>query len=66
MDGEPLAGRIFTTNKLSAGYIYDLLQRNGMRFGLGGVGSVAVLPSALDPAYGKSPFSWMVFLRARN
>jgi hypothetical protein len=65
-DGEPLAGRIFTVDKLSAGYVYDLLQRDGVRFGLGGVGSVAILPSALDPSYGKSPFSWMVFLRVRN
>jgi hypothetical protein len=62
----PLAGRIFTVEKLSAGYIYDLLQRNDVRLGLGGVGSVALLPSQLDSAYGNRPFSWMVFLRARN
>jgi hypothetical protein len=62
----PLAGRIFTVEKLSAGYIYDVLQRNDVRLGLGGVGSVALLPSNLDAAYGSRPFSWMVFLRARN
>lgn len=66
LEGEPLAGRVFTVNKLSAGYIYDFLEKGGARFGVGGVGSVAILPSPLDPSYGKSPFSWMLFLRARN
>jgi hypothetical protein len=65
-EGEPLASRVFTVSKLSAGYVYDFLLEKDLRLGLGGVGSVAFLPAELKPAYGERPFSWMVFLRVRN
>jgi hypothetical protein len=61
----PLAGSVFRVNKLSLGYIYDFPETHGVQFGLGAVGSVHFLPSALDDVYGQTPTSYMLFARAR-
>jgi hypothetical protein len=63
--GDPLAGRTFTINKLSVGYIYDFPERNHVQFGIGAVGSVYFIPSDLDAAYGDHPLSCMIFGRVR-
>ncbi|MDE2512322.1 MAG: hypothetical protein KGL74_14450 [Elusimicrobia bacterium] len=64
-DGGPLAGSAFAVGKVSLGYIYDFPPRARVRWGLGGVGSVIVIPEALKSAYGSAPTSFMLFLRAK-
>ena len=61
---DPLAGQAFTVNKFSLGYVYDLPVAEHVKIGLGGVGSLYALPSALDTAYGRNPASFMLFARA--
>jgi len=64
-DDDPLHGAAFTVNKLSAGYIYDLRPWRALRTGIGALGSVHLLPSGLERAYGDTPLSFMVFTRVR-
>jgi hypothetical protein len=59
------AGQAFTVNKISAGYIFDLAAWQHMKFGVGGLGSVAILPGSLRSAYGDTPLSFMVFARVK-
>lgn len=61
----PLADQVFTVNKLSLGYIYDIPIHEHLKFGIGGLGSTYALPSAVRPAYGGTPFSYMLFLRLK-
>jgi len=60
---EPLAHAIFDVGKLSAGYIYDFGVASSVRFGIGALGSVFRLPAELEPAYGNSPRSFILFVR---
>ena len=59
----PLHGRIFEVAKLSLGYRRDWEVGVHFRGGLGALGSVYALPRDLEPVYGSSPFSFMVFAR---
>jgi hypothetical protein len=63
---DPLGDRIFTVHQGSLGYIRDFsLGRHGV-LGVGGLGTISFLPSALAPAYGEqNPFSFMLFVRAK-
>jgi hypothetical protein len=65
LPGSALAGRSFTVNKLSLGYIHDLARLAALDLGLGAVVSAYRYPEELDPAYGSHPRSFMVFVRAR-
>lgn len=58
-------GEVFTVNKVSLGYIYDFPKWMHIRFGLGGLGSVHVLPASLRSTYGDTPLSFMLFVRAK-
>jgi len=61
---DPMDGQVFTVNKLSAGYRFDFLSGKTGRWGIGALGSVHVLPDALEPAYGSpTPLSFMIFTR---
>jgi hypothetical protein len=62
---DPSEGKKFTVNKLSLGYIYDFPKILNLTFGVGGMGSVHVLPSSLKPAYGDTPLSFSLFVRAK-
>jgi hypothetical protein len=62
--GSPMDGEEFTVNKISVGYIYDFHVQK-LKLGIGGLGSVAVLPNDLDPPYGDTPLSFMLFVRAK-
>lgn len=62
---DPRFGTIYRVSKLSVGYIYDFLHLKYGQFGIGGLASVYSLPSALDTVYGKTPTSYMVFVRAK-
>ena len=63
--GDPQEGQRFTVGKATLGYIYDFTRWGDVRFGVGGLGSVHVLPDSLGPAYGDTPLSFMVFVRAK-
>jgi len=61
----PLAGSSFWVSKLSAGYIYDFPETHRVQLGIGALGSIHFLTSALEDAYGERPTSFMLFARAR-
>ena len=63
--GDPLSGHTFRVSKFSVGYIYDLPLAEHLKLGLGALGSVYALPSALAPAYGNNPTSFMLFARMK-
>ncbi len=59
----PLHGAIFEVAKLSLGYRRDWVLGEHFRGGMGALGSVYALPSELEPHYGSSPLSFMLFAR---
>jgi hypothetical protein len=63
--GNPRDGEIFRVSKISSGYIYDFPKYRHVRFGLGGLGTVHVLPESLASTYGDTPLSFMLFVRAK-
>ena len=65
LPGTPLHGRVFEVSKFSLGYVYDIPVGEHFSLGLGALGSLYALPSALRPAYGSSPSSYMVFTRVK-
>jgi hypothetical protein len=62
--GDP-RNAVFTVNQLSLGYVYDFARWKRSRWGVGGVGTVYPLPAGLRQAYGPTPGSFMLFLRAK-
>jgi hypothetical protein len=64
-DGAPQAGRSFTVNKLSLGYIRDFPVTGNVKIGVGALVSGYSLPGALDSAYGSHPTSYMIFARLK-
>jgi hypothetical protein len=63
--GDPLHGMGFTVSKLSLGYVYDVRLAERLSLGLGGVASLHDLPAGLEPHYGASPKSTMLFTRLK-
>jgi hypothetical protein len=63
--GHPLAGKEFTVNKISLGYIYDFMKLHQVKIGVGGLGSAHFLPGSLTPFYGDTPLSFLLFVRAK-
>ena len=63
--GQPLHGQEFRIRKFSIGYIYDFAKTGPVKWGLGGLVGFLDAPSRLDPYYGGSPHSFMVFLQGR-
>jgi hypothetical protein len=47
------------------GYIYDFPRWRHVKVGLGGLGSVAILPASLISTYGETPPSFMLFARLK-
>lgn len=62
---DPLAGQPFRVSTLSVGYVYDIPLAEHLKLGLGAMGSVYDLPNAIQPAYGSSPTSYMLFTRLK-
>ena len=62
---DPRHGKPFTVNKLSVGYIYDFPKCHHLRWGIGGLGSVHLLPGNLTRVYGETPLSLMLFARVK-
>jgi hypothetical protein len=65
LPGAAFYDQSFMINKLSLGYIYDVMRLQSIHFGVGGLFSVYRFPGALDSVYGASPTSFMLFVRAR-
>ena len=63
--GDPREGEAFTVGKASLSYRYEIFRAEHVVVGLGGLGSVALVPAALRDAYGTRPVSGMAFMRAR-
>ena len=63
--GDPLHGQAFAVSQFSLGYVYDIPVGDHLSLGLGALGSLYTLPSALAPAYGSSPSSTMIFTRVK-
>ena len=63
--GHPLHDQEFRIRKLSVGYIYDFAKTGPVKWGLGGLVGFIDAPSQLDPYYGSSPRSYMVFVQGR-
>ena len=61
----PLSDRTFTVGKLSLGYVYDIPIAEHVKLGFGALGSLYDLPGAIQPAYGGSPTSYMLFMRLK-
>jgi hypothetical protein len=59
----PFAGRVFRVSEVSLGYVYDIPAARHLAVGLGAMGTVDLVPSAIKPSYGGSPTAWMPFLR---
>ena len=64
-EDDPLHGRVFHVTKMSLGYIYDFPEWRHTQWGIGGLGSLHVLPNRLDEAYHDMPCSVMIFVRAK-
>ncbi len=60
------ADRLFNVGSASVGYIRELLRGRGATIGLGGSGTLNLVPTGLQPSYGsKTPLGAMIFLRLR-
>lgn len=62
---DPLHGKTFHVTKISFGYIYDLPEWQHMQWGIGGLGSLYVLPDRIEEAYDHAPLSFMLFARVK-
>ncbi|MHB9155771.1 MAG: hypothetical protein ACYC5N_08810 [Endomicrobiales bacterium] len=62
---DPRFSSVFTVNQGSLGYIFNLPAWEQIQFGVGALASISIPPDELTPFYGASPFSYMLFLRAR-
>jgi hypothetical protein len=64
-EDEPEHGRAYWVTKFSLGFIHDFPARGHLQLGLGALGSIHFLPGPVDEAYGNTPLSWLLFLRAK-
>jgi len=64
-EGQPLHGQEFDIRKLSIGYIHDLAGTGPVKWGVGGLVGFLKAPSQLEPTYGNSPRSYMLFVQGR-
>ena len=63
-DTDPRAGHAFHVGEWSGGYRCDFLRQPHIVVGVGGLAGVSLVPRALRDAYGASPATGMLFLRA--
>jgi hypothetical protein len=66
LPGDPMAGQAFTIGEGTVGYIRDFAAGAHAVFGVGGLGTIDFVPTALESTYGKkNPLSFMLFVRAK-
>jgi hypothetical protein len=61
---DPRDGEVFAVGELTAGYRYEVLSREHLGLGLGVAGTLSQVPHAIRDAYGDTPASGLLFLRA--
>jgi heavy metal translocating P-type ATPase len=62
---DPQAG-VYTVHQASLGYIRDFVTGKHGSVGVGGVGTISFLPTALEASYGeRNPLGFMLFVRMR-
>ena len=61
----PLAGQVFRVSALTLGYVYDLPVARRLALGFGVQGSLNLVPSSLEAAYGGDPTGYMPFIRLK-
>lgn len=61
----PLASDVFRVSAFSLGYVYDIPVVDHLALGLGALGTVNVVPSAIEPSYDSNPTSYMLFTRLK-
>jgi len=64
-EGHPLHGESVRLRKLSLGYVYDFARTGPVAWGIGGVVGFLDGPSRIEPYYGSSPRSYLLFLQSR-
>ncbi len=62
--GEPRDGQTYDVGEVSAGYRFDFWRARHVTTGLGVLGSIALVPGAIEDAYGDNPTSGMIFAHA--
>ncbi|HYV28675.1 MAG TPA: hypothetical protein VFA77_14155, partial [Candidatus Eisenbacteria bacterium] len=65
LPGHPNEGKRYAVHKVSLGYIYDFPKWHLLRAGVGGMGSIHLLPRSLEPFYGDTPLSLSIFARLK-
>ena len=61
----PLAGNIIHVSSLSLGFVHDFAVAEHLALGLGAMGTLAMVPTAIEPFYGSNPVSYMLFTRLK-
>ena len=64
VEPDPRSGQVFDVGEFTAGYRYDFWKREHLVVGAGAAGTLAHIPRELRDAYGRSPTSGVVFMRA--
>lgn len=64
-EGHPNEGKRYLVHKASLGYIYDFAKWKHLHAGVGGMGSVHLIPHALERYYGDTPLSFAIFARVK-
>lgn len=59
----PKANKVFNVGKLDLGYIFEFPLIPYTLWGLGFVGSASFVPNSIKHSYGRTPLSYMAFLR---
>ncbi len=59
---DPLAHHIFNVQKLTMGYVYEFLHFDHLKWGIGGMWDIPLIPPAIKNRYGDA-FGYMVFLQ---
>jgi len=64
-ESDPRAAQAFTVAKLGLGYAYEGWSAGPFRWGLGALGTMSIVPAAIQDVYGNEPVSGAAFLLAR-
>lgn len=64
-EGHPSEEKVFTVGKITLGYIHDFNILRYLKFGIGGLASIHIIPDDLEQEYGHMPLSYMIFVRVK-
>ena len=63
-EGDPRDGQVFDVGEVTVGYRFDFLRSTHAALGIGALGSVSIVPRAIEDAYDNNPTSGMLFAHA--